>query len=909
MPKSYVTLALLAATLPAAAQTPADTLRPRPPDSLATFRLQGQRQPVRPFLTIQDQLRTVAGVQVTPYDGSPGSGQVVRIRGASGALGQSQPLYVVDGLPALNDELMPDQPLGPSAPLVPSPYAAISLADQYAEAGANPLQLLPPEAIERIEVLTGPAAVARYGALGANGVVSIHTRRGQAGRTLRVQYAAYGGVQQVRQRYGLLEASEFATVADESSLRAGRGTLVPYPAPGQLGAGTDWQVETYRPAGLQQHHLSLDGSRAHTTYLLSADYRQQSGVLRNSDLSRYGLRLALGQQVGTRLALRGTLALGETEQRLPYTTGYGGATQAALLAPPTVGVRTSTSSYSGYGQATVNAYLPLAFSNPVAVADYTYRNPQTRRLLAQLAADYHLAPHLTLQASGNFQRTLLTADSFAPLNLTSGTAPASSQQYGHQTYQTSQWAGRLAVRYERQLGARHQLGAELDYQYQAQTVTTTTQYNYTGLTDNHNPFSGYGYYSYDAEYHLHRPWARLHYALDSTLLVEASLSYSHYKHDDQTQFYPSAQVRWQPQGPAALALWLGAARTGTLFYGTGYLGPHPAPGISASLSTLISPTTQAPVPAYTDQVEAGLRVASHSGRLSGQVVAYQRTSYHALASTLIPIPNGTNFGQMLRIFDEATIHNQGLELTLAATWQAGGLQGVTALAASANRNRLQAGGDVVKFAPAYDNQPAGSFYGYQQNGLNADGTLRFQTTSGNTTYASQSVLGSGIPAQLVSLSQQLRLGCVALDAQVDGMFGYQVLNYQRAFLDTPTGYTNNATTVRDRWTPTHHDTDIPASGPYPSGPYALGSNPVSSRLLENGRSVRLSALTLTYRLRQTATQNLSVWVGGQNLLVLTPYQGYDPNVSSGGSDPTQAGQDVGAVPVPRTWLLGVRAGF
>jgi hypothetical protein len=41
----------------------------------------------------------------------------------------------------------------------------------------------------------------------------------------------------------------------------------------------------------------------------------------------------------------------------------------------------------------------------------------------------------------------------------------------------------------------------------------------------------------------------------------------------------------------------------------------------------------------------------------------------------------------------------------------------------------------------------------------------------------------------------------------------------------------------------------------------------------------------------------------QNLFVLSGYRGYDPNVGSSGS---VVGQDYGAVPVPRTWLAGVR---
>lgn len=53
----------------------------------------------------------------------------------------------------------------------------------------------------------------------------------------------------------------------------------------------------------------------------------------------------------------------------------------------------------------------------------------------------------------------------------------------------------------------------------------------------------------------------------------------------------------------------------------------------------------------------------------------------------------------------------------------------------------------------------------------------------------------------------------------------------------------------------------------------------------------------------------SVWVGGQNLLVTGGYRGYDPNVSSGGAAPLQAGQDASVYPVARVWQVGVRGQF
>lgn len=926
----YLPVLLVGLTQPVAAQlstSPAAASPARPafrgalPDSLAalptpggTFRLQGQAQPIRQFLTVQDQLRTVAGVQVTPYDGSPGSGNVVRIRGASVLLGQAQPLYVVDGLPALNDDLTPNQAFALRPALAPYPNAVVSnssytlsIAEQQAEVGASPLQLLPPESIESIEVLAGPAAVARYGPLGANGVISIRTRRGAANRPLRVRYAAYAGVQQVRHYYDLLPASEYGALLNETA--AARGQAQPYsPAQlAQLGTGTDWQRETYHAAGLQQHQLSLEGSHAATSYLLSADYRQQSGVLPNQNLHRYGLRLALDQRVGARLTLRGTATLGQSDQRQPIVTTYAGPTRAALLAPPTEPVRTAQSTYNGFAGSNTNG-----FPNPLAEADYRYRTPRTRRLLTQLAADYELLRGLTVQAAASFQRTLLDAESNTYYyRYRSGTAqltqPSESQSYATQTYRTGQCNARLALRYQRQLGEHHHLAAELDYQYQRlNAFGGRAEYAFIDKTDPQGgSYSTSGYYEFQAEgLRLHRPWASLRYALDSTLAVQASLSYGRYYQKDVTRFYPSAQVRWHTR-PGALdaSLWVGAARTSVLALGYGLLGP-------ARLESPYQPNTpfgyplipQLQAPLYNNQVEAGLQLASRAGRLRGQLVAYKRTSHHALLAEQVGLPPGAGNASSA-LYSEATIRNQGLELTLAATWQAGRVQGSTTLAASANRNRVQDDETLARLSPKYDNQPVGTFYGLQQDGLTSSGALRYRDPngSGRPDYDDQAILGAGIPAQLLSLSQQLRLGRWGLDAQVDGMFGYQVLNHQLSFLDVPTGLTNNATTVRDRWTPTNRATSVPAAKPDSYTTF------LTDRLLENGSHVRLSSLTATYRLRQAASSDISVWAGVQNLFVLTGYRGYDPNVSSGGSAPYLAGQDYGAVPVPRTWLLGVRA--
>lgn len=920
----YLSILLLSASFPAFSQSGTATASPAEPDTLRSpfrgnlpdaaapaptalgiWRVQGQSQPVRPFLTVQDQLRTVAGVQVTPYGGSPGSGQAVRIRGASEGRLSGQPLYIVDGLPALNDELTPNRFL----PSISSEYStSASVAQLQAEAGANPLQLLPPEAIEHIEVLAGPAAVARYGPLGANGVISIRTRRmaGATAQPLRVRYAAYAGVQQVRQRYELLGASEYAAIANEAYRNQGGNTSnVPFPNT-QLGEGTDWQGAAYRVAGLQQHQLSLEGRTPRTGYLISADYRQQAGVLRGSSLSRYGLRVALDQHPSARLGLRVTVALGQTDQRLPLVAGADGATRAALFAPPTAPVRTAQGTYSGYD---INAYQAASFfNNPLAISDYSYRSPRTRRLLSQLAADYQPTPGLTVQAAVSLQLTQLDGHSFSPISyLSSYGPPQQSEQSGNQMYQNNQLAARLAGHYERRLGQHHRLGAEIDYQYQRNNYQTRDEitrrvYDQPGGSPTPKLVS-YSSSELSARPRLHRPWARVHYALDSTLEAEIGLSYARFGYDNKAEYYPNAQLSWHPHLRVAatsqpLALWAGMARTSLLGFGFGMFGP-------AQLTARGTfPTTEYPsqAPLRTDQLEVGLRLGQPSGRLLAQLVAYERRSHHALLVTEGALPTASGFYSTFFI-DEGTIRNQGLELTVATSWQAGRVQGTTRLVASTNRNRVQGDDYAMQHNGAFDNHPIGTFYGDQQDGLTANGSVRYRDQNGDglVDYRDQQYLGSGIPAQLASLSQQVRLGRLALDAQLDGQFGYQVLNHQLGLLDVPAGTANSATSVRNYWTPTNLSTSVPAPGR--TNTYFIA---FSNRQLENGSHVRLSSLTATYRLRQLANQDLSVWAGVQNLFVLSGYRGYDPNVSSGGSSASLAGQDYGAVPVPRTWLAGVR---
>ena len=162
-------------------------------------------------VTSVDQLMQgrVSGVQINSFDGEPGAGLSVNIRGSSSITASNQPLYVIDGLIIDNT---------PS--LSPSALAA----DNRNEAAKNPLNTLNPNDIESIDILKDASATALYGARAANGVVLITTKRGEAGET-NITYSTTYGTQSIANKIEVLNAQEYMQVFNGISQDLGNGII------------------------------------------------------------------------------------------------------------------------------------------------------------------------------------------------------------------------------------------------------------------------------------------------------------------------------------------------------------------------------------------------------------------------------------------------------------------------------------------------------------------------------------------------------------------------------------------------------------------------------------------------------------------------------------------------------------
>ncbi|MBO7378662.1 MAG: TonB-dependent receptor plug domain-containing protein, partial [Bacteroidales bacterium] len=184
----------------------------------------------------QDMLQgKIAGVNVTPGSGAPGTGATIRIRGGSSLNASNDPLIVIDGM---------------------------ALDNQGVKGLSNGLSMVNPADIETFTVLKDASATAIYGSRGSNGVIIITTKKGR-GTHPQISYNGNVSVSKVAKTVDVLNAKEYRQFITDYY---GEGSDA-YNLMGD--ANTDWQDEIYRTAISHDHNVTVSGSYKNLPYRLS----------------------------------------------------------------------------------------------------------------------------------------------------------------------------------------------------------------------------------------------------------------------------------------------------------------------------------------------------------------------------------------------------------------------------------------------------------------------------------------------------------------------------------------------------------------------------------------------------------------------------------------------------------------
>ncbi|HEX8454299.1 MAG TPA: TonB-dependent receptor [Longimicrobium sp.] len=274
----------------------------------------------------------VPGLQVRPGSGAVASGSRLRLRGASGILVPGEPLVVVDGVRAVSE---PND-------LLAGVDQAPSRVDDFI-----------PDDVERVEVLSGPIAVARYGPEGVNGVVEVFTRRGMTGRPRFRGFAEAGTRSDVTSypanfgRVGLGSDGTRTTACSLNMQAFGRCTPR---GDSLLSFNPLEEASPFRTGGTRRVGGSVAGSVGPLEYSAGGSAERDLGVLRRDSRERTGARGSFTlwpvngvEMTGSAMHLRNTLELPEEGATLygnlfnglggnpfddPVRRGYADFTQA-----------------------------------------------------------------------------------------------------------------------------------------------------------------------------------------------------------------------------------------------------------------------------------------------------------------------------------------------------------------------------------------------------------------------------------------------------------------------------------------------------------------------------------------------------------------------------------------------------
>ncbi|WP_439183403.1 SusC/RagA family TonB-linked outer membrane protein [Carboxylicivirga taeanensis] len=861
-----------------------------------------------------------SGVQVKTSSAAPGGSVSVIIRGGNSINSSIQPLYVVDGIPV--DE--------------------------------GTLNSFNPEDIESMEILKDASSTAIYGSRGANGVVLISTKRGKEGKA-RVEYSNYFKFEQIQSRLDLLNGEEFALKFNEWLVNTGSAAVYVgenryFPSPETIGKGTDWIEQITQTGFAQNHQVSITGGTKDVKYALSGNYLDHEGVILGGDFSRGSFK------VNTDVTINNWLSIGNNLTISRYTTNSsgentnmesgGGTINAAIKMSPVLPVYDINGNYMAN-----NFPGAQGIENPVANANEITNKLLTDRSIGSVFANLKPVKGLNIKLSYGVDIRHVKRYNYNPTTTISGSLVGGRASLDNN--KIDHFVNDNIVNYKTKWGI-HTMDLMAGYSREWE-VGESSGMNGIGFPSDvlmYNNMSSAEEFgeptSWKTAWQLESYFGRVNYTIDEKYLLTLTGRYdgsSKLSKDNRWAFFPSGAIAWRlseenfvkENMPVISNLKL---RTSYGLSGNSNIGLYKSQVIlgiggypfNEAVQSAVYPSTLGNPDLgweYTTTANLGVDVGVINNRLSLSVDVYKQHTQDLLWNKKLDPMSGyyasmTNAGEL---------ENRGLEISVFAAISEGAFKWNLSGNISFNRNKIIALDDEANQWKV--GLPVGVFRGRQFEGIfrdwdevyaymNPDGSLVMPAAQpGDVRYADiggaldengnrmpdgkisgedWTILGDPNPDFIFGITNDFSFKGFDLSVFITGSQGNNILNKTGGYLQQVSNMRNNLDrVVLNSWTPQNPDASFMRMG-------GIGSMPN----IEDGSYIKLQNLNLSYNIpvkRIKSIQAARVFVSGQNLITLTNYSGFDPDVNTGGKSATNLGIDNSAYPMPRVYSMGVNVTF
>jgi len=859
----------------------------------------------------------VSGVAVTTTSGAPDGSIQIRVRGANSINGGNDPLYIVDGV-----------------------------------ANSDLFKLLDVNDIQSIEVLKDASSTAIYGSRGANGVVLVTTKKGSL-KKFEMQFETQQSWGTMAKEYDLLNTVDFANFYNE--YRKNKGATADFYSADQINeweenGGYDWQDLIFQTAYTQNYKLSVSGGTPQVRYLISGNVRDAEGILLGSQFKRYGIRANIDAKTFDWLNINFEVngARNKSIKNSESITGVGGVIWDALTYSPTVGLYDEDGNWV---KDNVSSYQDNPYGKRVQDKDDIISNYFGGNL--KFTFDLPIKG-LTLDILGSANY----------VNKKSYTLTSSEKELHAENEATNtedeyfNWQNTNQLSYTNKWGV-HSITATVIAEYTKQTynqlyvdvsnlLTESAGYWNLGLgsaTDYGNDYSKSTLASYVG---------RAMYQLNDKYLFTATVrrdGSSKFQGDNKWGYFPSVAFAWRASDESFIrklnifdqfkirASWGVTGNQGIDPYSTlGLLSrSNYSWGTSTAFPGYWSEDTPTPDLTWekTYQWDAGLDLGFFKNRLTATIDLYLKNTKDLLLEKSIPFYDGG--GSVYRNLGH--VRNKGLEVSLdVIPIKTSDLHWESSLNIAYSKNKvINMGGDERLFPGDFNNlvtfnpsvlqvgKPMGSFWGYTWLGLwstdeaeeaakygQNPGDNKFLDRDGNYTIDSndQGIIGKAFPDYSFGWNNTITWKNFEFNVFLQGSIGADRLNLTRYGMSEAISDARFVTSKEgyyDMWTANHQNTGIPNI--YST---SIDTNAGSTQYLENADYIKLKNLSIGYNVpikNNNIISGIKLSASVQNLITITGYSGYDPEVTSSGTSDIRAGLEEGAYPLPRTYTMGVRINF
>ena len=849
----------------------------------------------------------VAGVTVQQTSGLPGSGMTVRVRGASSIASSNDPLYVVDGVPV--------------------------------GTGNYAIAYLSPQDIENMQILKDASSAAIYGSRAANGVVLITTKQGKKSRGPQISLNASVGLSNVVRTYDVLNVDEYRDLMSEI------GTVT---VPEGLKDETDWFKETYKTGINQNYQLSVSDATEKSRYYISGGYTDEKGVLPVAYNKRINVKANFDSDLFKWLNVGADVAFSHYKNN-GIISGTGSNRAGVVLSvinTPTYAKTWSETNPNWYWTEFYGANLTTPAEN-LARTENNYT--QTDRLLLTGHATIKFHPTFQFKSTVTMDRRWVHDYSFLdPVKTSHGRT-----QHGEAS---STRSDDLRMVYDNIFTYNNTWGGKHNFEAMAGTSATTSRWenlsgsrsyfstdyngvlfginggNKGGLRGQSQGYSKWAIMSY---------LARVSYNYDSRYYITANFradGSSKLAPGHRWGFFPSVSAAWRLSGEDFMkgVTWIDDLK---IRAGWGQQGNQSGLDdyawvqmYSTNYYDWTNSTTADAVPTLgsksnignkdltwetTSQANVGVDWSMFGGRLSVTLDGYYKYTKNLLMSVPLPSPNPSIYR------NEGEMSNWGVELAISSVnIDAKDWKWTTDFNISTNRNRLEKlalqqvyyytqtsealSEYVVRMTPG---QPLSCFWGYTAQGVDPEtGMVIYEDINGDgkINVSDKHYIGNANPWFTAGMTNTISWKGLSLNFLLTSSVGNDIYNASKIEM---IGMYNGSNQIKDvvrRWRVPGQVTDIPKAG-------ELDNLKASTRWVEDGSYLKVKNITLAYdithpALRKAHISRIRPYITLDNMLTLTKYSGYDPEMSQYTSA-TNMGIDWGTYPCVKTVLFGVNVEF